>query len=676
MARVGVPPPVKDWRNTQTHAKTEASVTESKPMKRQPLNSMCRTAGPKATLTVLAATLSLGAALVMPARASNLNPPTGPGGIQITPEIVGTPVVNGSIATLTIKGLQAPYMIQVSSNGSDWQNAGVTSLKHPNFSGTCTATNVPQDVALFRLMMLGSTNWVGKWNAGALAITNIFQGANKCNGCHGNEVTSWAATKHAAAYLNATNFPIESRVVGSGQPGGFVDLSATPHLANVQCESCHGNANAHVNLSGRTYHPVASINSKVCGSCHDTEESPIYEEWLESPHSHQHATILSYFTGSSGVSRQASCGACHSTATRMAMLSNYEDMKKGITNALVIPSALEATNYATASCVVCHDPHATNGYAAQLRYPLRSTNFFTLTTTTSSTTKYYTNVLGQITTNVVYANTPFASQYNPNIQVCGQCHNTRGASWQDYSRPPHHSLQYNMLIGIVQEGYLNTNALGVATNIGSRHSGFVRTSGVYNTNQCVTCHVVSYAVGQTNGYGADGVTPTFTTNYSGGHTFELDYEGGCMLGGCHNSVRTNRIETLKELVEHEQGIYKAGITNVLKMLTYWSTNVAPGLNPAFTNYGVYAWEYTTAGQLSNPTGTNTWPGTTNLIVGPPTSLQTNSLTGIPSAIKQARFNIYMIEHDGSYGLHNRAYGRMLINDASNKVLSVGGLLIP
>ncbi len=120
-------------------------------MNQKPNNSMCRTPGPKATLTTLAATLTLGAALALPSLADNLNPPTTTGGILVSPVIVGTPVVSGSNATLQIEGLQAPYMIQVSSNGVDWMNGGVTSLKHPSFSGTCTATNVPGGTALFRL---------------------------------------------------------------------------------------------------------------------------------------------------------------------------------------------------------------------------------------------------------------------------------------------------------------------------------------------------------------------------------------------------------------------------------------------------------------------------------------------------------------------------------------------
>src|SRR5205085_8527530 len=126
--------------------------------------------------------------------------------------------------------------------------------------------------------------------------------------------------------------------------------------------------------------------------------------------------------------------------------------------------------------------------------PVRSTNYYTMATTTDKRTILTTNFQGTITTNIAFYNSTFASLYDPNIQVCGQCHNTRGARWDGrafglvtngttiavglttnvtgFSRPPHHSPQYNVLIGIVQPDYLNTNTLGVATNFIARHSGF------------------------------------------------------------------------------------------------------------------------------------------------------------------------------------------------------------
>jgi len=243
-----------------------------------------------------------------------------------------------------------------------------------------------------------------------------------------------------------------------------------------------------------------------------------------------------------------------------------------------------------------------------------------------------------------YLGATFADQYNPDIQVCGQCHNTRGATWNDSgSRPPHHSPQYNMLIGTIQEGYLTNN-------LTSRHGRL--------TEACVTCHVVNYAPGFTNGTievvegGVTNVVPNVTTNFNTGHTFELNYNG-CAIAGCHTSQGA---EGIKEEVEHEQAIRIAAVSNVVEKLNYWALNVAPSITNAFTTYGQYAWEYNNEGALSNPGGDPT-------ISGPPTSLQTR----IPDGIKQARFNLYIFEHDGSYGIHNRQLTPLLISDAEAKV---------
>ena len=40
---------------------------------------------------------------------------------------------------------------------------------------------------------------------------------------------------------------------------------------------------------------------------------------------------------------------------------------------------------------------------------------------------------------------------------------------------------------------------------------------------------------------------------------------------------------------------------------------------------------------------------------------------IPEAIRQARFNLYMVGYDQSLGVHNADYTRYLLMDASNKV---------
>jgi hypothetical protein len=40
---------------------------------------------------------------------------------------------------------------------------------------------------------------------------------------------------------------------------------------------------------------------------------------------------------------------------------------------------------------------------------------------------------------------------------------------------------------------------------------------------------------------------------------------------------------------------------------------------------------------------------------------------VPDAIKQARVNLYLVENDGSFGVHNGAYSRYLLRVATTNV---------
>jgi hypothetical protein len=48
-------------------------------------------------------------------------------------------------------------------------------------------------------------------------------------------------------------------------------------------------------------------------------------------------------------------------------------------------------------------------------------------------------------------------------------------------------------------------------------------------------------------------------------------------------------------------------------------------------------------------------------------------TKVPDPIKQARFNLYLVFHDGSLGAHNGEYSRFLLDTAKTNVLYQLGL---
>ncbi len=111
-----------------------------------------------------------------------------------------------------------------------------------------------------------------------------YAGEEKCKTCHAAEHKKWFDSQHAIAYeelegVNKAFDPacIVCHTVGFGKPGGFVDMSLTPHLLNVQCENCHGAAKAHAESKG--VKPVTNHDwpkEKICGQCHVQKHSPSF----------------------------------------------------------------------------------------------------------------------------------------------------------------------------------------------------------------------------------------------------------------------------------------------------------------------------------------------------------------------------------------------------------------
>jgi PKD repeat protein len=204
------------------------------------------------------------------------------------------------------------------------------------------------------------------------------------------------------------------------------------------------------------------------------------------------------------------------------------------------------------------------------------------------------------------------------------------------SRAPHNSVQYNILIGILQPDYLNTtNGKTVYTNgvvnngmgLYATHSGIVARNPV-NTNQCATCHVPSYSTANGN------VT---------GHTFQLDTYN-CVI--CHSSLPSWEVT---------QASTTNTIQNLVTLLNQWAIDKAPAiLGSAYNTSLQNSWEYTTPGVLASIP--NAGPSSANQLL-------------LPAAILQARFDTYMVRNDGSLGVHNPTFIPILLSDAETKVLS-------
>jgi hypothetical protein len=524
--------------------------------------------------------------LAAESRKSMLKPAVAvPGGLDSHPYVTDiTPAPEDGTATVQWYGLGGPYDLE-----------GKTSLSDENWELLGTATGRSATLPLnassgFLRVKAPDANYVG---------------AQQCALCHVDTHAKWSATAHARAFdtLKAIGQHENSRclqchTVGYGQANGFKNEAQHAALAGVQCENCHGPGGNHAgNPFDPSTTPVVTIDAAVCGGCHTDAHHPTYDEWKHSLHSRVDVHLAEGFL-ELGESRMLACGGCHSGAVRRSMLEQIRDVDA------LFPSREDAA-YFGQTCATCHNAHD-NTLHSQLRNPSYSTEFFSYVTSANLST-----------------------QYDPNIQLCGQCHNQRGAVWNSSGRPPHHSPQYNFIIGKIAKP-------GTADEIWNGTMSFHGNQPL----QCVQCHTHGHEV-----QNPDDSNPNYT-----GHTFEPELHG-CTATGCHSSESVARV-----LWTGAQSENKAAIQRVKAGLDTWAmTKASEALRE---KYGALAWEYAVAGQLSNPNGESGITGPTNA-----------EQSGVPNEIKKARFLLYMVEHDGSYGIHNGDYSRFLLDEAAKLTLA-------
>ncbi len=453
-----------------------------------------------------------------------------------------------------------------------------------------------------------------------------YAGLKVCLTCHLSICQYVTNTPHASAFSSAafmaaggqTNSScLPCHTVGYGLPTGFSFtnqngvFSYTTNLAGVQCENCHGPAANHAAATDDpTAVPRVELAATVCGGCHSASHTsytnaPTFEEWSSSDHAAVVPDALSAM--SSSANNISSCGRCHSGSVRDALIDGQ--------NPLALTNDLDVA----ITCAVCHDPHQTNANPAQLRNPVFSTNYFSLATSDVFTNKYNANT---------------------NINLCAQCHNERGAAWTDTSRAPHHSLQYNFLLGSVGQLWNGVTDSPATFNPGT-HAGLPGSaqnsfSGTfYLTNQCVSCHM----------------QPDAPPVIAHSHTFEIGSHDVCL--NCH----------LDDPGSSGPGISNE-VTTVMVLLNDW----AAAKGAALQTNGVVAWEYTTPGGLilqTNSLGYATgWIQMDQVNFSGPDAAGQNL---IPDNIKKARFNLYLVVNDGSLGAHNWIFALNLLTAAENMI---------
>ena len=514
------------------------------------------------------------------------------GGMPAVPRITGFQVVSNK-ATVSWQNFCGPYQLLVKQSLADphWQP-----MTAPQFSNSVTITLLYSN-AFFRVS----------------GPSPRFLGAQACEECHSGIHTTEMDTRHARALqtlkdVGQGNNPacLPCHTVGYGLPSGFVNEAATPHLANVQCENCHGPAAQHAaNENDILLRPRVELAGQLCGGCHTGAQHPTYEEWVTTGH----AEVVEDMNPAGRIN---SCGRCHSGSARMALLKG-KPLPEGDANIGVV-------------CVTCHDPHREIVHANPLNGRIAFTNALTgrgLIITNSQLGASYTNQVRNpvASTNDFFLATSdtFTNKYDPNVNACAQCHNHRDARYTTSSRPPHHSPQYNMLLGSVGE-----LASGTATG-----TNRLPAPHALLEKQCVGCHM------QTEEYVSE-AQPAVS-----GHKFQVESYGACVP--CHGTASdaAGLVDLMRDFVIGPR------IQDLKTRLDNWALLKGPGVLQSTNNYGKLAWEYTTPGELSVGS-----PG--------PNSVEQGRL---PKNIQRARFNLYLVFYDGSYGVHNSPFAITLLDTA-------------
>lgn len=288
-------------------------------------------------------------------------------------------------------------------------------------------------------------------------VTPYYVGGETCSQCHTDEPAEWAETGHAeawealqesghaASYCNKCHTVDQYEVAGNA---GYDDVPIAK-FENVQCENCHGPGSDHKSSLSKADITV-SFDAATCGSCHNGEHHPTYDEWTSSAHN--------------TVGFQAGIGSCQGCHEGVAAAIRLEgDLTTFYSGGDVGRPDTSERALAPISCAVCHEPHdATNEH--QLR-------------TVADVALVEANGENPIITD------------GGNGKLCMQCHHARRAAETQLDEGyahfgPHPNPQADMLAA--SSGYE-----GVA------ETGFpwATPTHLYIENSCVTCHIHEHEYG-------------------------------------------------------------------------------------------------------------------------------------------------------------------------------------
>ena len=158
-----------------------------------------------------------------------------------------------------------------------------------------------------------------------------YVGSETCADCHAEINQLWNQTPHAKAYDSLSNsgqqdLPacLQCHVVGYGETGGFLDQELTSELAGVQCESCHGPGNRHIDAPDDIHNIIRSPTEKDCRTCHTTGQDPHFDFKNKVARVHAENTF-----GDSGQSAESPSSGVNSTLSTEQTIHELDPVQEG-----------------------------------------------------------------------------------------------------------------------------------------------------------------------------------------------------------------------------------------------------------------------------------------------------------------------------------------------------------
>jgi hypothetical protein len=463
-------------------------------------------------------------------------------------------------------GIQVPVLLRGAAQDSyTWTMAGPSgssasladaSSQYPSFTPDVEGKYTFTEATSGASFDVYAGTWMGMITG--LDANGRPEADSTCTTCHnGNTApdafTTWATSGHAEVLAQNIDDPTghwslscaSCHSVGydtAADNGGFDEVVAqegweAPHgavgnyalmlenypqsarLANIQCENCHGPQDSDAHTIGAARQ---NISSDLCGSCHgEPPRHGRYQQWEESGHANIELAIEDATVENRGATA-GHCGRCHAGEGYIAWISQGDLTQRiqgadgNATAEELAALGLTVDTVHSQTCAVCHDPHDVG----------------TLSGEPNTATVRVTDDTGMLPAG-------FEAVAVGRGALCMTCHNTRNGAHNDavgdptsYSAP-HTAAQADVLMG--------QNAYFVAVGQRASHS--------FITDTCTNCHMeLSPPPAEFSNAGA-GTNHSFTASMEICSDCHGTFDGGTL---------TESVEAMLEEMSAAMGSYLIG----------------------------------------------------------------------------------------------------------------------